>query len=143
MSTDNLGPLLSDTARAWRTLLDKRLRPLGLSQAKWTVLLVLARHGDGLTQKQLSERLSVEGPSLVGTLDRLEADGWVGRRVSEFDRRAKTVHRTDKAVELTREIEQVAARLRSELFAGIPTGEIEQTMTLLTRLKQRIEQIGA
>lgn len=142
MSTDNLAPLLSETARAWKTVLDKRLRPLGLSQAKWTVLLLLGRHGDGLTQKQLSERLSVEGPSLVGTLDRLEADGWVERRVSARDRRAKTVHRTDKAVTLTREIEQTAARLRSELFAGIPTEEIEQTVALLTRIKQRIDQIS-
>lgn len=143
MSSENLGIMLAETARAWRNLLDKRLRPLGLSQAKWMVLLFLARNGDGLTQKQLSECLGVEGPSLVGTLDRMEADGWVERRVSESDRRAKTVHRTDKAMELTREIKQVASRLRGELLKDIPAAEIEQTMSLLTRIKQRVEQIDS
>lgn len=143
MSKENLGILLAETARSWRNLLDKRLRPLGLSQARWMVLLFLARHGDGLTQKRLSECLGVEGPSLVGTLDRMEADGWVERRVSEVDRRAKTVHRTGKAMELTREIKQVAARLRGELLEGIPAEDIEQAMALLTRIKQRVEQIDS
>jgi MarR family transcriptional regulator for hemolysin len=141
MSSENLGILLAETARAWRNLLDKRLRPLGLSQAKWMVLLFLARHGDGLTQKRLSECLGVEGPSLVGTLDRMEADGWVERRVSDADRRAKTIHRTEKAMELTREIKQVAATLRGELLSGIPADEIDKAMNLLTRIKQRVEQI--
>jgi MarR family transcriptional regulator for hemolysin len=141
MSAENLGIVLAETARAWRNALDKRLRPLGLSQAKWVVLVSLARHGDGLTQKRLSECLGVEGPSLVGTLDRMEAEGWVVRRVSESDRRAKTVHRTDKAVEMTREIKQLAAKLRGELLAGIPAAEIEQTMNLLGRIKHRLEQV--
>lgn len=141
MSSENLGILLAETARAWRNLLDKRLRPLGLSQAKWMVLLFLARHGDGLTQKRLSECLGVEGPSLVGTLDRMEADGWVERRVSDEDRRAKTIHRSEKAMELTREIKQVAATLRGELLSDIPADEIDQVMSLLTRIKQRVEQI--
>jgi MarR family transcriptional regulator for hemolysin len=143
MTTENLGILLAETARAWRNLLDKRLRPLGLSQSKWMVLLFLARHGDGLTQKRLSECLGVEGPSLVGTLDRMEGDGWVERRVSEVDRRAKTIHRTDKAVELTREIQQIATHLRAELLNEIPVDEITQTMNLLNRIKQRVEQIDS
>lgn len=143
MTSENLGILLAETARTWRNLLDKRLRPLGLSQAKWMVLLFLARHGDGLTQKRLSECLGVEGPSLVGTLDRMEGDGWVERRISQSDRRAKTIHRTDKAMELTREIQQVAASLRSELLQGIPSAEIAQTMNLLNRIKQRVEQIDS
>lgn len=141
MGTENLGIMLAETARAWRNRLDKRLKPLGLSQAKWMVLLYLARHGDGLTQKRLSECLGVEGPSLVGTLDRMESDGWVERRISETDRRAKTIHRTDKAVELTREIKQVAATLRAELLKDIPADEIEQSMKLLARIKERVEQI--
>lgn len=143
MSAENLGILIAETARTWRNLLDKRLRPLGLSQAKWMVLLFLARHGDGMTQKRLSECLGIEGPSLVGTLDRMESDGWVERRVSETDRRAKTIHRTDKALDLTREIKQVAAALRAELLRDIPDDEIEQTMNLLSRIKARVEQIDS
>lgn len=143
MSSEYLGRMLVETARAWRTALDKRLQPLGLSQSRWMVLLILEHQGDGLTQKRLSECLGIEGPSLVGVLDRMETDGWVERRVSEEDRRAKTIHRTDKAMEMTREVRQMADGLRGELLQDIPQGEIEQTMNLLERIKQRLLQLDS
>ncbi|MFO6383447.1 MarR family transcriptional regulator, partial [Pseudomonas aeruginosa] len=40
------GTLLAQTSRAWRAELDRRLSHLGLSQARWLVLLHLARHRD-------------------------------------------------------------------------------------------------
>jgi MarR family transcriptional regulator, transcriptional regulator for hemolysin len=107
------------------------------------VLLILEHQGDGITQKCLSEGLGIEGPPLVGVLDWMEADGWVERRVSEEDRRAKTIHRTDRAIEMTREIRQIADGLRAELLKGIPKDEVEQTMNLLQTLKQRIEQMNS
>lgn len=143
MSSENLGKMLVETSRAWRNTLDKRLQPLGLSQSRWMVLLILEHQGDGITQKCLSEGLGIEGPSLVGVLDRMEADGWVERRVSEEDRRAKTIHRTDRAIEMTREIRQIADGLRAELLKGIPKDEVAQTMNLLQTLKQRIEQMNS
>ncbi|MEJ2380719.1 MAG: MarR family transcriptional regulator, partial [Gammaproteobacteria bacterium] len=41
-STDVFGMILAETALIWRTMLDQRLKPFGLSQAKWRVLLHLA-----------------------------------------------------------------------------------------------------
>ena len=143
MSSEYLGRLLVETSRAWRNTLDKRLQPLGLSQSRWMVLLILEHLGDGITQKCLSEGLGIEGPSLVGVLDRMEADGWVERQISNEDRRAKTVHRTSKAVELTRDIRQIADGLREELLKGISESEIERTMNLLQTLKQRFEKLEA
>ena len=66
MSDDErLGPLLHGTARAWRLKLDQRLKPMGLSQAKWRTLLHLSLAGDALTQAEIAERLGIEQPSLV------------------------------------------------------------------------------
>ena len=39
---ETIGPLLHGTARAWRQKLDERLKPMGLSQAKWRTLLHLS-----------------------------------------------------------------------------------------------------
>ena len=77
---DLFGLELGLLARWWRSKLDERLRPLGLSQARWTALWHLARGGDGLTQKQLARAVGVEGPSMVRVLDALERDGLVERR---------------------------------------------------------------
>jgi len=133
------GMLLGETARSWRTKLDQRLRPLGLSQAKWLVLLHLSLAKQALTQKELSERLSIEGPSLVRLLDRMEKEGWVLRCSAQFDRRAKTVHQTDKAVDMTRKIKRIAKNVRHELLADIDPQQLAIAATVLKIIKQRIE----
>ena len=140
-NNETFGFLLGDTARNWRNKLDQRLKPLGMSQAKWLVLLHLNMASHDMTQKELSERLGIEGPSLVRLLDRMETDGWVRRRASTEDRRAKTVHYTRKASGMIREIKRVAARLRRELLSDINEKELAIASSVMQRIKQRIEQL--
>jgi len=141
-TSETFGHLLGETARIWRTKLDQRLRPLGLSQAKWRVLLHLNMARDDLTQKELSERLGIEGPSLVRLLDRMEDDDWVERRASPNDRRAKTIHLTARALETLREIKRIAAKLRGELLSGISADELAMVSDALQRIKLRAEQLN-
>src|SRR6476646_2370269 len=99
-SVNEFGLLLFGTARAWRTKLDQRLRPLGLSQGKWRTLALLAQGGNKLTQKEIAERMGIEEPTLAGLLNRLQKGGWIKRRESPNDRRCKIIHlqRRSKAV---------------------------------------------
>jgi MarR family transcriptional regulator for hemolysin len=89
--SEAFGPLLHGAARAWRLKLDERLKPMGLSQAKWRTLLHLSIAPDALTQKEIASRLGIEEPTLVTLLHRLEGDGWVTRTSAEYDRRCKLV----------------------------------------------------
>src|SRR5438046_1976081 len=68
---ETFGPLLGGTARAWRLKLDARLKPMGLSQAKWRTLLHLSRTPEPLTQSQIAERTGIEEPTLVTVLQRM------------------------------------------------------------------------
>ncbi len=136
---ENFGILLGETARSWRHRLDQRLKPLGLSQARWIVVLYLSRYGDGVSQKELAGRIGIEGPTLVGLLDRMAADGWLERRPSTRDRRCKTVHLTEKAREVSTSIRRIARELREELLADIPAEEIATCMGVLERIKGRVE----
>lgn len=135
------GAALAETARVWRMRLDQRLRPLGLSQAKWRALLNLARDGEGMTQKALAERLGIEGPSLVGLLDRLAADGWVERLVCPQDRRVRRIYLTAKARSTLEEIEAVATQLRRELFGDIPEEELRRCQEVLRRIRDKAESL--
>src|SRR5437016_13752481 len=103
---ETFGPLLGGTARAWRMKLDQRLKPMGLSQAKWRTLLHLSRAAAPLTQAEIASHLGIEEPSLVTLLHRLESDHWVARKNSPSDRRCKTVHLAARA---QRVIEQINA----------------------------------
>lgn len=136
----NLGILVGETARLWRYVLDQRLQPLGLSQAKWLVLLHLSRQ-DGLTQKELALRVGVEPPTLAGLLDRMAADGWVTRRESSADRRRKNVQLTPKSLETLKRIRATGSRLRRELLAGIPRKDLERCAAVLERIKRAVEKV--
>jgi MarR family transcriptional regulator, transcriptional regulator for hemolysin len=136
----NLGILVGETARLWRYALDQRLQPLGLSQAKWLVLLHLSRE-DGLTQKQLALRVGIEPPTLVDLLDRMAADGWVTRRESSADRRSKNVQLTPKSLETLKRIRATGSRLRRELLAGIPRKDLERCAAVLERIKGAVEKV--
>lgn len=136
-STDVFGMILAETALIWRTKLDQRLKPFGLSQAKWRVLLHLAKGGNGMVQRELAERVGVEGPTLVRLLDRMTADGWLERRDAPHDRRSKTVHLTDKARAVTRRMEAVARKLRHELLAGIPADDLHTCLAVFGQIKRQ------
>ena len=129
-----LGNTIGLIARRWRAKMDARIASFGLTEARWRTLLHMARNGDGLTQKDLAARLVIEAPTLVRTLDWLEAEGLVERRPAPQDRRAKTVHLTAKAGPIIQAIEDVASGVRAEMMEGIPEAELAACLTVLGRI---------
>ncbi len=140
---DTFGLLLYGAARAWRNKLDARLRPLGLSQAKWRTLSHLAHNDGKLTQAGLAERIGVEEPTLVGLLHRLEKEGWVKRRSSADDRRCKTIHLQPRSDAVLSEIFNAAHSLRHELISDIPAAQLQTCMRVLDRVRAKAEEAAS
>ena len=134
------GPLLHGTARAWRLKLDERLKPMGLSQAKWRTLLHLSVAPGPLTQSEIAARLGIEEPTLVTLLHRLEHDRWVTRKNAAHDRRCKTVHLGRRAQRVITEISAEAFKLRHELLDDIPVSELRTCMRVLAKICQKAER---
>jgi MarR family transcriptional regulator for hemolysin len=137
---NELGLVLFGTARAWRTKLDQRLRPLGLSQGKWRTLMHLSQGGNRLTQKEIAERMGIEGATLAGLLDRLENDGWVERRDSAHDRRCKTVHLQRRSKSVLDKIFNAAHDLRTELIEDISRRDLETCIRVLSKIREKAER---
>lgn len=128
---DLVGVTMSRTARTWRTKLDERLSPLGLTQARWLVLIHLSRMDGEALQKELACVVGVEGPTLVRVLDGLERMGLVQRVGVEGDRRARRVCLTPKADSVISEIMRIGIKLRGEALAGISDAELESFFHVL------------
>jgi MarR family transcriptional regulator for hemolysin len=137
---ETFGQLLHGTARAWRQKLDERLKPMGLSQAKWRTLMHLSLAGDALTQAEIAARLGVEESTVVNLLHRLEQDSWITRKGSPNDRRCKMVLLGRRAQRVITEINATAARLRHELLAGVASGDLETCIQVLGRIRERAEK---
>jgi MarR family transcriptional regulator for hemolysin len=137
---ERLGQLLHGTARAWRQKLDARLKPMGLSQAKWRTLMHLSLAEDALTQAEIAARLGVEEPTVVNLLHRLEKEGWITRNSSPDDRRCKMVLLGRRAQRVIAQINATADRLRHELLAGVPQADLETCMKVLADIRERAEK---
>jgi MarR family transcriptional regulator for hemolysin len=133
------GQLLHGTARAWRQKLDERLKPMGLSQAKWRTLMHLSLSEDALTQAEIAGRLGVEEPTVVHLLHRLEKEGWVTRNSSPHDRRCKMVLLGRRAQRVIAPMNATADKLRHELLASIPKADLQTCMEVLARIRERAE----
>ena len=134
---ESFAGVLHETARLWRTELDRRLRPLGLSQAKWRALVHISC-SDDCTQAELAARLGVEAPTVVGLLDRLAADNLIERRESAHDRRSKTVHLCKNGQALMKPITEMAEKLSQELLSDLSPEEIACSTTVLKRVRDRL-----
>jgi MarR family transcriptional regulator, transcriptional regulator for hemolysin len=140
LDSETIGPLLGGTARAWRLKLDERLKPMGLSQAKWRTILHLSIARNALTQKEIAARLGIEEPSLVTLLHRLEQDGWVTRRSARHDRRCKLVQLGRRAQSVIAQISATADELRHQLLEDIPASELHTCIRVLSRIRAKAEQ---
>ncbi|AVO55185.1 MarR family transcriptional regulator [Ectopseudomonas mendocina] len=125
---------VAQLSRAWRSELDRRLVGLGLSQARWLVLLHLARFTEMPTQRELAQSVGVEGPTLARLLDSLESQELVTRVAVPEDRRAKKIALQPKAQPLIEKIEAISTQLRQEVFAGIDEDDLRRCQQVHARV---------
>ena len=137
---ETFGHLLHGTARTWRQKLDERLKPMGLSQAKWRTLMHLSLSEDALTQAEIAGRLGVEEPTVVNLLHRLEKEGWITRNSSPHDRRCNMVLLGRRAQRVIAQINATADKLRHELLDDIPQADLHTCMKVLARVRERAEK---
>lgn len=137
---ETFGTLLHGTARAWRQKLDERLKPMGLSQAKWRTLMHLSLAEDALTQAEIAARLGVEEPTVVTLLHRLEQEGWITRTNSSRDRRCKMVLLGRRAQRVISQISAAAEKLRHELLENISAADLRTCARVLTQIYEKAEK---
>jgi MarR family transcriptional regulator for hemolysin len=130
---------LHDSARVWRHALDRRLKGLGLSQASWMSIAFLARAKAPLTQTELAHCLSVEGPTVVAMVDRLQRAGLVRREIAPEDRRVRRVVLTAEGLSIYAEVKRVAVDFRHEMLDGLDATDLQQATKLLHRLQRLTE----
>lgn len=127
------------SARAWRQLLDKRLKHLGIGQSGWMTIAMIAKAEEPLSQRALAGLVDVEGPSMVAMLDRLERDGLVVRVPSPTDRRVKLVQLTPAGSKVYEEVHREGGALRASMLDGFDPLALANATELLETLRRRIE----
>lgn len=105
------------------------LAPLGLTYPQYLVMLVLWET-DGVSVKQIGERLALDSGTLTPLLKRLEAQGLLARERSTEDERVVEIHLTADG----KKLKQRAKTIPEKLFCkfGAP---VEDIITLRAKLQ--------
>lgn len=133
----SLGFLISDVSRLMRRVYDRRVEPLGLTRSQWRVLVHLHRR-EGVSQTELAAILEIEKPTLGRLVERLEAKGWVERRIDERDQRARRLLITDAVRPLIDEMETIAEAVHDDALEGLNGDEATQLSRALLIVKANL-----
>jgi DNA-binding MarR family transcriptional regulator len=133
----NVAFLATDIGRLFRKRFEANSQGSAVTGPQWRLLLAIERQ-PGATQIALANLLEVEPITAGRMIDRLSRAGMVERRPDPADRRAWRLHLTTNA-----QPKIVEARARSETLidhalAGFTTGEREQLLGLLERLRDNL-----
>lgn len=122
-------------ARLLGNRLREALTPLGILPAQFTAIAEIALD-EGLTQKQLVERLDLEQPGVARTLTTMEAEGWIERRSNE---RGQGLYLTDKARSVLPQTLDVARGIHREALRELSRTEQAH---LLDAMDETVETVG-
>ncbi|HEY7806961.1 MAG TPA: MarR family transcriptional regulator [Croceibacterium sp.] len=126
--------LLILAARRWSTYIDEVIRQrTGQPRSRWQTLAALAFSDGPIATIALADRMAVQWPSLIRTLNDLEAEGLVERRINPTDKRSRLVTITAKGLALFREVKAVLDPTRAALLEGFPGHELAAAERLLDR----------
>lgn len=127
------GFLINHIARLFAKELQHRIQPLGIVTGQFPILLELWE-GDGLTQRELLEKLDIEQATLANTLTRMQRDGLIKRTKHPTDARAQLIWLTDKASKIKDEAYQSAAQINMEALSVLGKRDQAQFMEFMRRV---------
>ena len=138
--TDSGAYLASQLAKSFARSLQQRAAGLGFSPGQFPILLELWAE-DGLTQKQLLERVDIEQATMANTLARMARDGLIERRPHPSDKRAQLIFLTPNARAMEDEAVRIAREADLALFDGFRTFERELMLEYIRRLLENAKKI--
>ena len=131
--TNSAGFMANHMARLFAIALQRRIKPLGLAPAQFMVLVELWQ-GDGLTQRELVERLDVEQATMANTLQRMERDGLIERKPDPQDQRARRIMLTGKARALQEPAIAAALETNADALGELSEYEADQLINLMEKV---------
>jgi MarR family transcriptional regulator for hemolysin len=131
---NSLGLAIKTASKSLERAFDVELRgQYGLSSGQWKVIIVLSIQ-NGLSQKELAEKIFIDTTTLVPIIDGMEKKGLVERRTDPKDRRNNNVFLTPKSELFVEPIMEIVLRMRKIFFKNISEKDLELTRNTLNKL---------
>ena len=122
----------------FRSQMDEKLRPQGVTTAQLQVLKVI-RDEPGGSGAQLARACHVTPQSAQALLKSLEDGGWITRTKDRVNERILIAQLTPSGVELFETADRLARVIEKRLWQGVPDSGIEALNRTLMRCLENLE----
>jgi DNA-binding MarR family transcriptional regulator len=136
----SIGYRIRATHRALQRYLQTKIAPFGVTLGMWYFLRVLWEE-DGLTQRELSQRVGTMEPTTLTALQAMERSGLVERVRNSEDRRKVNIYLTRKGRGLKRVLLPLVRDIVNRALTGFSAREITTMLDLLKQIEANLEGI--
>jgi MarR family transcriptional regulator, organic hydroperoxide resistance regulator len=126
---------LGNTVRTIRARVDRSLQSVGLRLGQYQVLRHLWEQ-DGLTPREIAERLDVEMPTVTRTVQRMVRDGLVQRQAHPADARSVRIYLTKRGQELRASLVSIVEEETERSLRGFSPQERATFVRMLERISE-------
>lgn len=134
---ETVGFLLWDANRALSREFSDRISRHGVTLGLWPFLRALWER-DGLTQRELSEKVRMKGPTTVAALNKLEDKGLVRRQGNKNDARKINVFLTPEGRKVYRRVMPDVEAVNRQIMNSFSTTEQAAFKELIRRVRNNI-----
>lgn len=132
-SDNNVGNFMRLVYNSITRHIDEGLAPLGLTDAQWRPLaLIAAAHAD--TAVELASQIGVDTGAMTRTLNRLEQKGLIERHRCNVDKRVVRLSLTPKSRQLGQQIFQVIEDVLNHHFSCLSVDEFNTFVALQKKI---------
>ena len=139
--SESSGFLVRDANRAFQRLLERRIADHEVTRGQWYFLRVLWTE-DGLSQRELSDRVGTMEPTTVVALRSMEKSGLIRRVRSKDDKRRSQVWLTAKAQRLRSEMLKLARGITDQAEQGVARGDLAAFRRAIRRMTENLDSIS-
>jgi DNA-binding MarR family transcriptional regulator len=138
----SMGYLCRINFRMFSRALERRIARHGVSSGQWRSLRVLWEE-DGITQRELSERVGATEATTVSMIRRLVRDGLVERRPDPTDARKVRIVLTPRARRLQARLMPYVAEVNEIALRGISAIDRETVRRVLAQMYRNLEEAAS
>ena len=127
------------TGRMHKSMLDARVREIGIHRTQHRILMRLAKCGALPSQKELADHLDVTPAAVTGALKKIEQDGYIERTLGH-DSRFNEVNITEKGKALVEKTRRMFSEADIAMFDGLTEQELDNYISVLEKLQENIKR---
>ena len=132
--------VLGEVVRLHYLRLHSLLDEIGLYPGQSRLLFVLVHHGDGLSQKEISEKLNIAPATLTVMIKRMEKEGLISREPDPSDQRISRVYITDEGRKVFKKSLVILDTISNDCFGSLTVEEKEELHFLLKKVKDNLSE---